>query len=109
VSFTDDLAELGFELVQHDRSGTQRFAFRSNAFLQWWVLAYPDGTAEVTWEFELGAYLKQKGFHISVQDELSLLLFPEGETRGPADETWVRAEIDRAAQLLSEIDLLKGT
>jgi hypothetical protein len=109
MSYADDLVALGFELVQSDRSGTQRFALRSNPYLKWWIMAHADGTSELTWEFELGAYLKEKGFHVSVQDELSLSLFPKTEVRGPSEESWVKTEIDRAAAVLEGIDLLRGT
>jgi hypothetical protein len=109
MSFTDELAEMGFEFVQQSRGGTLRFARRSHPFLQWWVLAHPDGTAELTWEFELGAYLKAKGFAFSVQDELSLLLFPLGEARGPAEASWLSTEIDRAQAHLSSLDLTHGS
>jgi hypothetical protein len=109
MSFTDDLAELGFELVGSDRAGSHRYSMRSNPYLQWWVLVHPDGTAELQWEFELGAYLKAKEFHIAVQDELSLLLFPRTEVRGPADGTWLKGEMERAAAKLDGVDLLRGT
>jgi hypothetical protein len=108
MSFDDELAEMGFELVQQTRDGTRRYARRSHAFLQWWVLARPDATAELTWEFELGAYLKAKGFAFSVQDELSLLLFPLTDVRGPADASWVTAEIERAETHLASLDLRSG-
>ena len=109
MSFDDYLAELGFELVQQTRAGTLRYARRTNPFTQWWVLAHPDGTAELTWEFELGAYLKAKGFAFSVQDELSLLLFPLAETRGPAEASWLSTEIERAEAHLGSLDLRGAT
>ena len=104
-----DLAELGFELVQQTRAGGRRYARRSNAYLHHWVVVHPDATAEVTWEFELGAYLQSKGFHVSVQDELSLLIFPPSESRGPAEAGWISAEIERADALLASVDLRFGT
>jgi hypothetical protein len=108
MTFTEELAEMGFELVQQSRGGTLRFARRPHPFLQWWVLVHADGTAELTWEFELGAYLKAKGFAFSVQDELSLLLFPTGEARGPADARWVAEQIARAEFHLGGLDLVQG-
>lgn len=104
----DELGELGFELIQHGRGGTRRYVLKTNPYLQWWVLVHADGTAELTWEFELGAYLQMKGFHISVQDELSLLLFPKGEVRGPAEAGWVPGEIARAQDHLGSVDLASG-
>lgn len=109
MSFDDDLGELGFELLDERRGGTRRFTRKSNPFLKWWVMIHPDGTAELTWEFELGEYMKAKGLHVSVQDELSLLLFPSQEARGPADGAWLRAEIERSELHLRSVDLLTGS
>src|SRR5205823_881303 len=76
VTVEETLAELGFDLVQRRRNGDLQYGKRSHPYLSWWVLTHSDGTAELSWEFELGAYLQMKGFHVSVQDELSLLIFP---------------------------------
>ena len=103
------LDEYGFELVQERRGGELQYGKRSNPYLAWWVLVHTDGTAELSWEFELGEYLKAKGFHVSVQDELSLLIYPRGEVRGPAEGQWLRAEMERAAGALESVDLLAGT
>ncbi len=102
------IADLGFELLQ-DRRGMQRFARRSNPYLQWWLTLHADGTGELTWEFELGAYLKAKGFAVSAQDELSLLAFPAFERRGPADSAWLRNEVDGAERLLASVDFATGS
>lgn len=106
MSFTDDLGALGFELVQSSRGGTQRFASKPGPYLQWWVHGYPDGTAEFTWEFELGAYLKDKGFALSVQDELSLMIFPRADARGPATAAWVAGQITGAEAALASVSLV---
>lgn len=109
MSLDAALSDLGFELVQERRGGDRQYGKRSNPYLSWWVLTHPDGTAEVSWELELGAYLKAKGFAVSVQDELSLLVFPGAESRGPADAAWLQAEIEQAERLISSVDLLGGT
>jgi hypothetical protein len=109
VSFESELEELGFVLLQERRGGARRYTHRTHPFLNWWVLVHGDGTAELTWEFELGAYLNAKGFAVSAQDELSLLLFPSNEVRGPAEEGWLGAEIERAERHLASLDLLSGT
>ena len=102
-----ELLDAGFEL-DRERAGTQRFARRSNPYLQWWVVLPGDGTAELQWEFELGEYLKAKGFHVSVQDELSLLLFPRTEMRGPAEAGWI-AEPSRGPRRSSaSVNLVTG-
>jgi hypothetical protein len=107
MSVRDDLLDAGFELVG-GRSGTDRFARRSNPYLQWWVVVSADGTAELQWEFALGEYLQSKGFHVSVQDELSLLLFPGGEMRGPAESGWIADAIARAESHLASVNLVSG-
>ena len=103
-----ELGELGFELIQESRGGTKRFVRRANPYMSQWFLVHPDGSAEFTWEFELGAYLKVKGFDISVQDELSLLLFPSAEARGPAELSWLADQMTEADQRLSSVDLASG-
>jgi hypothetical protein len=108
MSIEEALAELGFDLVQRRRNGDLQYSRRGNPYLSWWVLTHPDGTAEVSYEVELGAYLKAKGFHVSVQDELSLLLFPDAEWRGPADGDWLRETIAGAERHLGSVDLLGG-
>jgi hypothetical protein len=109
MSIEAELADAGYELLQEGRDGTRRYARRSTPYLQWWVTVYPDGTGELTWELELGSYLKSKGFHVSAQDELSLLLFPSGETRGRADAQWLTGETARFELMLASVDLLNGT
>lgn len=104
----ETLAELGFDLVQRRKGGDLQYARRSHAYLSWWVLTRPDGTAQLSWEFELGAYLQAKGFHVSVQDELSLLIFPKEETTGPADGNWLRSAIEGAERYLASVDMLAG-
>jgi hypothetical protein len=109
VSFEEALSDQGFELLDQRRGGTRRYTRRSNPYLRWWVMAHPDGTAELTWEFELGEYMKGKGLHVSVQDELSLLLFPRQEVRGPAEAAWLQSEIEQAERHLGSVDLLAGS
>ncbi len=108
MSFEGELADQGFEILQ-ERRGSKQYTRRTNPFLRWWVTTHRDGTAELTWEFELGEYMKAKGFHVSVQDELSLLIFPSDEVRGPAEATWLRSEIERAERHLESVDLLAGS
>lgn len=109
MTIEEALAELGFDLVQRRRGGDLQYARRSHPYLSWWVLTHGDGTAELSWEFELGAYLQMKGFHISVQDELSLLIFPRGDATGPATDEWLRATIDAAERAIGSVDMLHGT
>jgi len=109
VTIEETLAELGFDLVQRRRGGELQYARRSHPYLSWWVLVRADGTAELQWEYELGAYLQMKGFHVSVQDELSLLIFPKQEAKGPAEDGWLRSAIEEAERTIGSIDMLAGT
>lgn len=109
MSLEGALADLGFELVQERRNGDRQYGKRSNPYLAWWVLVRTDGTADLSWEFELGEYARAKGFAASVQDELSLMLFPAREVRGPAEADWLRGELERAAGELEAVDFLRGT
>lgn len=109
MSFETELVDLGFTLLQERRGGTRQYTRRSNPYLKWWVITHGDGSAELSWEFELGEYLKAKGLHVSVQDELSLLLFPSDEVRGPAEPGWIQGEMERAERVLQSVDLLAGS
>lgn len=107
MTIQTELEDAGFELVG-SRGGAQRYTRRSHPYLTMWVVLHTDGTAEVQWELELGEYLLSKGFHVSVQDELSLLLFPRGEIRGPADAGWIADQIAEAEARLAAVNLATG-
>lgn len=109
MTFEEALADAGFELLDQRRDGTSRYTRRSNPFLRWWLSIAANGVVELGWEFELGEYLKAKGMHVSVQDELSLSLFPGDEVRGPAEAEWLHEQIRRAEIQLASIDLLAGS
>jgi hypothetical protein len=109
MSFDEEVAELGFEVVQQRRDGSRQYSRRANPYLAFWLLVGPDGGAQLSWEFELGEYLKAKGFSIGAQDELSLLLFPGREEHGSADAGWVAGAVARADELLRSVDMVSGT
>jgi hypothetical protein len=109
MTLDDYLRQQDFEILQRTRDGANRYVRRANRFLRFWVTWFTDGMIEFTWEFELGAYLIEKGFSISVQDELSLLLFPAAEVRGPADAQWLAEQILIAEARFESVDLLAGT
>lgn len=107
MTVANELEEAGFELIG-TRGGVQRYVRRSHPYLTMWVVLHADGTAELQWELELGEYLLSKGFHVSVQDELSLLLFPRGEIRGPAETGWIADQIAQAEGRLASVNLATG-
>lgn len=104
-----DPVDFGFVLVGQRRDGTRQYSLQANPFLVYWLTARPDGTGDFSYEFALGEYLKAKGFAISGQDELSLLLFPDYEARGPLDQSWLAGELEQAQELLGSVDLLRAT
>jgi hypothetical protein len=107
MTLHDELLEAGFELIS-SRPDMARYSRRSNPYLQWWVVVNGDATADVQWEFELGQYLRDKGFHVSVQDELSLLLYPRAESRGPADQAFIAQVIEQTEAQLASVNLVTG-
>ena len=109
MTFDEALGDAGFELLDARRDGTRRFTRRTNPYLRWWLIVGANGNVDLSWEFELGEYMKAKRSHVSVQDELSLLLFPRDEIRGPAEVEWLQEEIRRAELQLASIDLLAGS
>lgn len=104
-----DLGGLGFDLVQERRDGSRQYARRAHPFLSYWLLAHPDGTCQLSWEYALGEHLNAKGLKVSAQDELSLFLFPAEEVRGPFEEGWVSEQVSRVERLLGSFDLARGT
>jgi hypothetical protein len=103
------MAGLGFEVLSRGRDGSVRYGRRSHPYLVWWLTAWPNGMAELTWELSLGQYLRDKGFAVTGQDELSLLVFPREESRGPFDPEWVAAAVKRAEDALASLDFVAGT
>lgn len=104
----DGLSEIGFGLMQESRDGTRQYAKRANPYLVYWLVGRRDGTAELTWEFSLGQYLKDRGFAVSGQDELSLLLFPRDEIKGSFDVAWVASALEKAEAALASLDFAAG-
>lgn len=105
----DGIAELGFEVVADRKDGSRQYSLRVNPYLTYWLVTSADGTAQLSWEFALGDYLRAKGLSVSAQDELSLLVFPKTDASGPADPEWVRDEVEGVLGLLASVDLVRGT
>lgn len=99
----------GFELTQRARNGTETWARRQHDYLTLWLKVSPDGTAELTWEFSLGAYLAAHDFVMSAQDVLSLSMFPSQDQRGPAEAAWVEQAVAGVLRGLAALDLASGS
>lgn len=107
--FQRDLADLGFRFVQEGRGGILQYSRRVTPYLTCWV-HHDRGDAQVlmTWEHALGEYLDQLGLQVGSNEPLNQFLFPQRDTRGPADASFVVAEMDRIETVLRSIDLLSG-
>lgn len=106
---TADPGQLGFEFVQERRGGTRQYTLRVHPYLTYWLLAHPDGTAQLSWELALGEYLMSKGLSVSAQDELSLFCFPAKEVEGPLSGEWLAEQVEGVQELLGSVDLRRGT
>lgn len=106
---TADPTALGFEFVQDRRGGTVEYTLRVHPYLTYWLLAHPDGTAQLSWEFALGEYLLSKGMSLSAQDELSLFCYPAKEVEGPLSDEWLAGQVEAVQELLGSVDLRRGT
>lgn len=106
---TADPTALGFEFVQERRGGTVQYTLRVHPYLTYWLLAHPDGTAQLSWELALGEYLLSKGMSVSAQDELSLFCYPAKEVEGPLSDEWLAGQVEAVQELLGSVDLQRGT
>jgi hypothetical protein len=105
VDFVEALTRLGFELAQ-DRParGLRTYASRPNRFLTYWVHAYDDGTALLTWEFAVTDYLLERGFQLGSSERLNLFMFPVEDERGLQDPAWLAQAMNRADERLHGVD-----
>lgn len=107
--FARDLNDLGFRFVQEGRGGVGQYSRRVTPYLTCWV--HHDQRAShvlVTWEHAIGEYLDQLGLQVGSNEPLNQYLFPQHDVRGPADVSFVVAELDRIESLLRGVDLLSG-
>jgi hypothetical protein len=102
--FANELASLGFELMQHDRRGVQQFARQPNRFLTEWVHDYGDA-ALFTWEFDLGEFVAEAGWQIGAAETSFQILYPQFDVRIERDIEAVAVELQRLEQRLGHLDL----
>lgn len=101
--------QLGFSPVQEGRRGEIQFVKRATPHLTIWVHHEPaSATALVTFEHALGEYLDRLGLQVGSNEPLNQFLFPQRDSKGPADIEFVVNEIERIETLLSGVDLLDG-
>ena len=102
----DDLAALGFTLTNPDRKGVAQYSMRVSRYLTYSVHWNPHGDeALFTWELDIGSFMHERGMQVGANDPLNIFLYPQYDARGPATLEFVAGELDRAEQVLSNIDL----
>ena len=105
VGFQEALQELGFALAEERPSkGAQVYAASPNRFLTYWVHLYPDDTALFTWEFAIAEFLERHAMQIGANEALNLFMFPSNDERGPQEQEWLAATIDRTVASLAALE-----
>ncbi len=107
MDFAEALRRTGFALSQ-DRSsrGLQTYAARPHRFLTYWVHAYDDGSALLTWEFEITDYLLELGIQLGSSETLNLYMFPVEDLRGRQEPVWLAHAIELVEAKLRSVDFM---
>jgi hypothetical protein len=107
MDFGEALRRAGFTLSQ-DRSsrGFQTFAAHPNRFLTYWVHAYDDGSALLTWEFDIVDYLLELGIQLGSSETLNLYMFPVEDMRGRQEPVWLAHAIELVEAKLRSVDFV---
>ncbi len=102
--FPQELASLGFVLMQRDRRGVTQFARKPNRYLTEWVHDYGDELL-FTWEFDLGTFCEDSGWQIGAAETSFQILYPQYDVRIGRDLEAVAVEVGRLEKQLSNLDL----
>ena len=103
----DDLLALGFQLVEQTRRGDFQYAKRANRYLTYHVHWDPDEEGLLfTWEFAVGEFFDHRGMQIGSNEALNLFLFPQFDSRGAPEVTFVAGELDRVEQVLRSLNFV---
>jgi hypothetical protein len=105
MDFLETAERYGFTPEQ-DRPGrgVRTYAARPNRFLTYWLHAYEDGSALLTWEFAVTDYLTERGIQLGSAESLNLFMFPIRDDRGPQDSAWLTHALDQAEATLGGVD-----
>lgn len=103
-SFHDELASLGFALMQQDRRGVRQYARKPNRYLTEWLHDYGD-EALFTWEFDLGEYCEAAGWQIGAAETSFQILYPQFDVQIARDLDAVAVEVQRLETRLNGLDL----
>jgi hypothetical protein len=103
----DDLLALGFHLVEQTRRGDYQYTKNANRYLTYHVHWDPDKEGILfTWEFAVGEFFDHRGMQIGSNEALNLFLFPQFDSRGAADVSFVAGELDRAEQVFRSLNFI---
>lgn len=92
--FEDELAALGFRPSGSSRRGGRMWSLTFNRFLTFVLHDYDDAVV-LTWSFDLGEFVDERGWQSSVTDLSTAELYPKHDVRLPLDVEAVGAEITR--------------
>ncbi|MFY9586813.1 MAG: hypothetical protein WAT66_05085 [Actinomycetota bacterium] len=105
--FAADLESLGFRFLGQNRQGEITYEKTANRFLTYHVHWDPQSNEVLfTWEFAIGEFFDARGMQIGSNESLNLFLFPQYDSKGPAETGFVAGELDRAEQLFRAINFI---
>lgn len=98
-TFDDDLEELGFRVQGRTRRGGVMWSLPLNRFLTFTLHDYHDHVV-LTWAFDLGEFLLERGWQIGAAETSFQELYPQRDVRLAVDIGAVEAEITRVLRSL---------
>lgn len=102
-SLAEGLEALGFREVSRTRAGHPTWMGGVNRFLQFQLQAEPQGVV-VTWRFDLGEFMLERGWQIGGAETTFQELYPQRDVRVEATVEAVEAEIRRTLRTM-QLDL----
>jgi hypothetical protein len=93
-TFDDQLEELGFRASGASRRGGRMWVLPFNRFLTFTLHDYEDEVV-LTWSFDLGEYVLERGWRVGTTDTSTVELYPVHDVRLPLDAGSVRGEVTR--------------
>lgn len=99
--FAAALQAFGFHPSAQNRRGETIWTWPLNRFMTLAVHDRLDDHVVVTWALELGEYLEQRGWRLSVTDTSTAELYPQRDVMVPRDIEAVGAEIRRVRAALT--------
>ncbi len=98
-TFDDELERLGFRVSGSSRRGGRMWTLQFNRYLAFMLHDYDDAVV-LTWSFELGEYLLERGWQLGTTDTSTAELYPVADVRLPLDVGALEGEITRVLATL---------